>query len=117
MKVYHFHKETLKGGIEMKKYVTLILITIGLILICSCAARQVIEADKAMVKNCDYIGTVSSTFKNSNEGKQYVLEQAAEKGATHAIIKITPEGKKSSGKYSVDARCYRCSESSSSTAK
>ena len=101
----------------MKKYLTLILIIIGLMVISSCAARQVIEADKAMVKNCDYIGTVSSTFKNSNEGKQYVLEQAAEKGATHAIIHIAPEGKKGSGKYSVDARCYRCSESNRSAAQ
>ena len=94
----------------MKKYATLFLMTIGMMFLCSCAAYQVIEADKAMVKNCDYIGTVSSSFKNSDEGKKYVLEQAAEKGATHAIIKITPEGKKGSGKYSVDARCYRCSE-------
>ncbi|MGB5218832.1 MAG: hypothetical protein WBN66_11100 [Smithella sp.] len=100
----------------MKKYVTLILITIGLMIICSCAARQVIEADKKMVKDCEYIGTVSSTFKNPDEGKQYVLEQAAVKGATHAIIHITPEGKKGTGKYSVSARCYRCSESNRSTA-
>jgi len=98
----------------MKKYATLFLITTGLMFLCSCAAYQVIEADNKMVKDCEYIATISGTFKNPSEGKTWALEQAAEKGATHAIIKTTPEGGKGAGKYKVDARCYVCSGKSNS---
>jgi hypothetical protein len=92
----------------MKKYVILILAITGLMMINNCAHRQVIEANNTMVKNCTFIGTVSSSFNSPDEGKKYVMNQAAEKGATHVIIKLTAEGKKSPGKYNVSARCYQC---------
>lgn len=101
----------------MKKYATLFLITMGMIFLCSCAAYQAIEADNKTVKDCEFIGTVSSTFKTPSKGKTWALEQAAEKGATHAIIKTTPAGGKGTGKYKVDAQCYICSGKSGSTAQ
>jgi len=99
----------------MKKYVILALMIIGLMIINGCAHNQVIEADKEMVKNCMFIGITSDTFNNPSEGRKFALDQAAKKGATHVILKITPEGKKRPGKYLVNTKFYKCSESNNSS--
>ena len=99
----------------MKKYVILVLVIIGLMIINGCAHHQLIEADKQMVKNCKFVATISNSFHNPSDGREYLMGQAAKRGATHVIfslpvVKIAPVGKRP-GKYLVEINSYNCNVS------
>ena len=99
----------------MKKYVILVLVIIGLMIINGCAHHQLVEADKQMVKSCKFIATISNSFHNPSDGREFLMDQAAERGATHVIfsppvVQTAPVGKRP-GKYLVKIKSYNCNVS------
>jgi hypothetical protein len=109
-------------GIYMTRILfSIITLAIVLFLVSSCAtnlspaAKKIHIADRKMVSDCSFLGTIHGSRRGSSgsrsivddKARNSVLEQAAQRNATHIVWQNDPDdyfGKKAK------AEAYRCSQ-------
>ena len=86
------------GGVCQKKTILRWMVLFNLIFLCSCTQNRfpnLIVAEEKMVKNCQYLDTISETsdpgkpgsskYAKFHDGELKVMERAHSLGATHIV--------------------------------